>query len=206
MRNLKLMTILAMSGILLIAVSANAAEWYIVKHKAGETVVIDYAPGGDWTIIGGPYESKEAAARAGNIDPGATSSKPVPKFSAEGDIELWFVVKHKAGETTVVNYKPGGDWSIIGGPYESKEAAARAGNIDPSKQASIPVPEYMADRGEGEWYVVKHKAGETVVIDYKPGGDWSIVSGPHKTKSAAARAGNIDPTKQASTPVPKFSE
>jgi hypothetical protein len=60
---------------------AGAADWYIVKHRSGAKAAIDYKPaqGSGWSVLSGPYKSKDEAARASGID---ASARPPVKLPA----------------------------------------------------------------------------------------------------------------------------
>ncbi len=206
MKKQRLIFCAVLSISLLFTITASAGDWYVVKHDLGDTVVIDYKPGPRWTVVSGPYDTKQEAAKAGKIDipvgmaEAPTERKdPVKKLSKGETKGGWYVVKHDLGDTVVTSYKPGPRWTVISGPHATKEEAARAGKIDiPVGMADAPTdrkdPVEKLSKGdaEGDWYVVKHDLGDTSIIKGKPGPRWTVVSGPYKSKGAAARAGKID--------------
>lgn len=207
MKTLRILLICA-AVLALAAASVQAAEWYAVKHKLGETAITDQKPGPGWTVIGGPYKTKDEAARAAGIDPTKTKLEPIGKIGGKTPKDKWYVVKHKSGETAVLDSKnPGPGWTVVGGPYPNKAEAARAGGIDPTKVKLAPIGKTTAEtKTGGNWYAVKHKSGGMAVIDYKPGPGWAIEGGPYKSKSEAARAFNIDLTKPTKLPPPVAGE
>jgi hypothetical protein len=198
----KVMTIILVGvmAVFVLATMGFAAEWYVVKHKSGETAVLDEKPGPGWSVVSGPYKTKAEAARAGGIEPGEADVKPVGEVDEGEASGKWYVAKHKSGKTVVTQKsEPGPGWTVTGGPFMSKAEAARSAGIEPGEGDLEPVGA-GADMEEGKWYAVKHKSGEMAIVDYKPGVAWSVVGGPYESKEAAARAHQIDPTKSTMTP------
>ncbi len=172
---------------LALATAAFAGQWYVVKHKSGAMAVFDQKPGPGWTVESGPYDSKTAAARAGGIDPQAEPKvKPIAALSLSDDADKYYVAKHKLGGMVVTDdASPGPDWTIVGGPFDNKEAAARSAGLDAPTETVEPAE---ATVQAGKWYVVKHKLGNSAVINYKTGADWTVLDGPYDTKESALRA------------------
>jgi hypothetical protein len=59
----------------LMAGTAMAAEFYIVKDAAGKTMIVDAKPADAKTIVKGPFPTKEAAEKEMKA---AVSGKPKP--------------------------------------------------------------------------------------------------------------------------------
>jgi hypothetical protein len=59
---------------------AAAADWYVVKHKSGAKAAIDYkpSPGSGWSVLSGPYKSKDEAARTSGFDASAKPGVALP--------------------------------------------------------------------------------------------------------------------------------
>jgi hypothetical protein len=220
MKKLRLIIGAVLSITLLFAITAGAGTWYVVKHQLGDTLVIDYKPGPNWTVVSGPYDTKAQAAREGGVDiPQDAAQMPMdrtnpPKKAGAGKTGgNWYVAKHKGGDTVVIDYKPGPNWSVVSGPHPTKKEAAREGGIDiPVEPATQPEdrrdPPEKATAGDstGGWYVVKSRQGETTIVNYKPGGNWTLVSGPHETKEQAAREGGVDLPVDEQLVVPRASK
>lgn len=207
MASLRILMVLLVGAFMAVSATAGAENWYVVKHKSGQTAVTDHKPGKDWSMVSGPYQTQDEAARAGGVNPNMDAAN-IPRQLESGRKQpssTWYVVKHKSGQTAVIDYKPGKDWSIVSGPYASKDEAARAGAIDPATEPSGIPGRLSAQEGQASstWYVVKHKSGQTTVTDYRPGHDWSIVSGPYKARDEAARAGGVNLPGASTMSVPR---
>jgi hypothetical protein len=217
MKKLRLIIGAVLSITLLMSLPAWSAGWYVVKHELGDTMIVEYKPGPKWSVVSGPYDTKEAAARAGGVDipvgmaVSPTDRKNPTKKAAKGGDGKWYVVKHEtAGDTVVIDYKPGPRWSVVSGPYNTKEQAAREGGVDIPKEAANqpearrnPPEKTTAETPEMGWFVVKNRLGKMTIVEYRPGGNWSVVSGPYKTKEEAAREGGIDLPVKDKYNVPK---
>jgi hypothetical protein len=51
--------------------------------------------------------------------------------------DRWYVVQHSSGQTTVTNDKPGPDWVVTFGPFDTEDAAIRASGIGAGVGLSI---------------------------------------------------------------------
>lgn len=69
-------------------VTAAPAAWYVVQDKMGSRAVTDVLPGHGWTIILGPYETRDAAQRDLGTGvqrfPSGMSGYPEPSVSRAG--------------------------------------------------------------------------------------------------------------------------
>jgi hypothetical protein len=197
----KLFTILAVTAFAVMTISpAMALDWYVVQHKSGFTTIFDREPGPEWSIVSGPFATRDAAIRAAGSEIQPFNPFTVARPGGSGDVPAgrtggtYYVVRHKSGATTVYDRDPGPEWTIASGPYGTWDEAARAGGVDAydlSLRPSGPVDEPAGMRGE--YFVVQHKSGATRVTDRAPMPGWRVVSGPYGGWDEAARAGGVDP-------------
>jgi hypothetical protein len=66
---------------------ATAGSYYVVKDNVGRAAVVDYQPGPGWTVVDGPFEYRDTAARAAHLGTSpATGSRPLPSPRMAGSL------------------------------------------------------------------------------------------------------------------------
>ena len=66
---------------------ALAGSYYVVKDNTGRTAVVDYQPGPGWTVVDGPFEYRDMAARAAHSGASpVTGVRPLPSPRKAGSI------------------------------------------------------------------------------------------------------------------------
>lgn len=192
------LTIAAMAvvWICIVAGSALAEPFYVVQDKMGKATVMEGKPGIGWTVIEGPFASKDAAQRAlgagGAVSPTAS---PSMKYGKTPSVAEFYVVKDSTGRMTVTRGRPSTGWTVVSGPYAEKDAAERivAGSPRPTAEPATTTAERTRIGG---YYVLRDSRGQMAVHHGKAGVGWETVGGPYATKDEAQRAlgGALSPT------------
>lgn len=173
-------TSLAMAG------SVFAADFYVIQDQLGQATVMEGHPGLGWTIVGGPYKTKDEAQRALGAAGAVRPTAPPSRSGAAATTGQFYVVRDSMGQAAVTQGEPGPGWAVLSGPYASEDVARRALG---SAQKPTAMPATAAGAGDsGSFYIVRDKLGQTTVAEGMPGIGWSVVEGPFKTKDAAERA------------------
>jgi len=201
----KLFTIVAITAFMVMTIGpAMAVDWFVVQHKSGFTTVFDSEPGPEWSVVSGPFATRDAAIRAAGSEIQPFNPFTVVRPSGSGEElagragGMFYVVKHKSGFTTVFDREPGPEWNILSGPYDTRDAAVRAAGaeIQPFNPFTVARPSGSGDEPagmRGEYFVVQHKSGATRITDRAAMPGWRVVSGPYAGWDEAARAGGVDP-------------
>lgn len=105
--------------------AATTGQFYVVRDNQGQAAVLQGEPGPGWAVQSGPYASEDAARRAlGSAQ--KPTAMPVAPAGAGEKMGSLYIVKDKLGQTTVSEGMPGIGWSVVEGPFKTKDAAERA--------------------------------------------------------------------------------
>ncbi len=106
-------------------VSAEKAEFFVVKDTGGRVTVTRGKPSIGWAVVSGPYAWKDAAERAASGSPKPTA-EPSTTSPEDTSPEKYYVVKDKSGQTVVHQGEAGIGWDTVGGPYSTMDEAQRS--------------------------------------------------------------------------------
>lgn len=66
MNGLRLFSMLVLVTVFMVG-PVVATDYYVYANRHGQSIVLDYAPVGGWTLIDGPFPTEEAAKRTWGI-------------------------------------------------------------------------------------------------------------------------------------------